>query len=193
MLLLVSTTQYPGGSQHDANAPGFHWQHNYLSNLLNPVAVNGQPNAARPWAVAGVCLLALSGAVFHARFSKKIPHMGAANVVKWAGIAATAFAVLAATPLHDLAVTVAATLTLLSMFYVTVFVFKSKLHLHKVLCVSCMLVIYVCCFIYSTRMGLVYLPILQKASLLMQIAWMLGLTYFTEKEDFQPQAPIAST
>ncbi len=185
ILLWVSTTKYPGGSQHDVNGIGFHWQHNYLSNLLNPVAVNGEPNAAQPWAVAGVIVLALSGAVFFARFSKKIPKKSAANVVKWTGIGAMLFSILVATPLHDMAVMVSGILSLVSIFYITVFVFMTKLHWFKLLCVACMLAIYVCFFVYNWHVGIAYLPMIQKTTLLLQIGWILSLDYFAKAEDFQ--------
>ncbi len=96
--LLTSTTFYPGGSQHDQNSGGFSWQHNYLCNLLNPLAVNGQDNAALPWAIVGMLFLCLAVAVFFVRFSEKMPDKGAAKVVKYAGVGSMFFAVFAATP-----------------------------------------------------------------------------------------------
>lgn len=184
ILLLISTTQYPGGSQNDATAPGFNWRHNYLSNLLNPIAVNGLDNAARPWAVAGVLLLCLSVAVFFIRFSRKIPVKSAANVIQYAGAGGMIFALLAATPFHDEAVMVSGTLLLLSLFYITVFTFKTRLHLLKVFSVLCLLVFYGTCFVYYTSTGLEWLPVLQKTHFLMNIIWILALEYATGKKDF---------
>ena len=183
--LLISTAFYPGGSQHDANAPGFNWQHNYLSNLLNPIAVNKLDNPAYPWAVAGILFLCIAVAVFFVRFSKKIPLKSAANVIKYAGAGGMIFAVLAATPWHDLAVMVSGTLLLLSLFYITVFTFKSGLHLLKAFSVVCLLVLYGCSFVYYTSTHLEWLPILQKTSLVMNLIWILALEYATESEDFQ--------
>ena len=48
-LFLVAAARYPGGSQRDATAPGFAWADNYVSNLFPATAVNGAPNASRPW------------------------------------------------------------------------------------------------------------------------------------------------
>ena len=100
-LLFIATTQYPGGSQHDANAVGFHWQHNYLSNLVSPKAVNGADNTARPWAVAGVLVLCAAMGFCFFRISKKLPSKGgAAAVTRYSGISAMAASALLATPLH---------------------------------------------------------------------------------------------
>ena len=76
VFLIVSTFFYPGGSQYDETAAGFHWQHNYLSNLVNEKAVNGINNTARPWAVLGVFFLTAAVAVFFMRFYKKYPIWG---------------------------------------------------------------------------------------------------------------------
>ncbi len=185
-LLFISTTQYSGGSQADAKSIGFSWRHNYLSNLLNPIAVNGSANSAQAWAVAGVVFLCASATIFFIRFSRKIPVKSASNVVRYAGVGATAFGLGAATPFHDLAVTLSGTLLMLSIFYVTVFVFKSKLHGFKALSVAFLLVLYGSSFVYYTSTGLEYLPLLQKSYIAIAICWILGLEYFTKREDFQP-------
>ena len=185
LLLLISTTQYPGGSQADAGSTGFSWRHNYLSNLLNPIAVNGLANDAQPWAVAGVVFLCISATAFFIRFSRKIPVKSASHVVRYAGVGATAFGLGAATPFHDSAVALSGALLMLSLFYVTVFVFKSKLHGFKVLSVVFLLVLYGSSFVYYTRTGLEYLPLLQKSYLVIAVCWILGLEYFTGREDFE--------
>jgi hypothetical protein len=186
-LLLVSTFFYPGGSQQNEMTVGFDWRHNYLSNLLNPVAVNGHENGARPWAIAGVVVLCAAAAVFFVRFSKKMPVKSASNVIRYAGVGAMVAALFAATPLHDLAVRVSGTLLMLTLFYITVFVFKSRLHLFKILSVICLIALYASSFVYFTQTYLEVLPVLQKASLLLNLALVLGLEYFSETEDFRPQ------
>lgn len=186
LLLFAATTQYPGGSQADANSIGFNWRHNYLCNLLNPVAVNGAPdNPARPWAIAGVLSLCLGVAMFFIHFSKKIPHKNASSVIKFAGAGAMAFGLFTATPFHDLGVTISGTLLMLSIFYITVFVFKSQLHFFKILSALSLLSLYVCTYVYFTQHGLAYLPVLQKLNLGLSIAMVLGLEYFTDGKDFQ--------
>lgn len=184
-LLVVSTFFYPGGSQHDEMSVGFSWRHNYLCNLLNPVAVNGHENGARPWAIAGLLVLCATAAVFFVRFSKKIPAKGASNIIQFAGVGAMVAALLTATPYHYLAVTASGTLLMLTLFYITVFLFKSKLHGFKALAVVCLLALYGSSFVYFTQVQLEWLPVLQKASLLLKIALILGLEYFTAAEDFQ--------
>lgn len=185
-LLFVAMTQYPGGSQQDKNAVGFNWKHNYLCNLVNEKAMNEMVNSARPWAIAGMFFLCFAVAVFFVRFSKKRPNKGAANVIKYAGTGAMIVAVFTATPYHDWAIMISGTLLLLSLFYITVFVFKSRLHWLKVFSVASLIVFFICNYVYYTRSYLEWLPILQKVTLALQLVWILALEYFTEKKDFQP-------
>jgi len=184
LLLFVATRYYPGGSQHDQNSTGFDWKNNYLSNLFSTKAVNGVDNLSVPWAVGGMLFLCISFALFFIEFSKKIPPGSAAKVIKYAGACAMAFGSLAVTPYHDLAIMIGGTLFLLSMFYVTVFVFKSKLLLFKILCIICLLVFYCCNYIYYTRNYLEILPVMQKIGIFIAIVWILSLQYFTTKMDF---------
>jgi hypothetical protein len=185
LLMLLAACHYPGGSPWDKNAIGYDWKNNYLCNLFNEKAVNGLGNTARPWAVAGMLVLSVSFALFFAGFSKKIASRGAAKVIRYAGMSAMFFAFLIVTPLHDPMVTLSGTLALISIFYITVFIFKSKLYFFKLLSVICMLVFYCCNYIYYSGTYLHYLPVMQKLMLAVIIIWIVGLQYFTKKEDFQ--------
>ena len=186
ILLLIATFQYPGGSLHDVRAAGFRWQHNYLCNLTDAKAVNGQPNAAQPWASGAVLLLCISIALFFIRFSTKMPTAGVANVVRYAGLGSMAAALFIITPYHNIAVNISGTLLLLSLFYIAVYVFKSKLYYLKIHSVVSLLVFYATNFVYYAQISLALLPILQKLTLFLVISWLLWLDYGTKKEDFQP-------
>lgn len=60
VLYTMAAAFYPGGSQADAHAKGFSWMHNYWCNLLNEKALNGESNAARPFAWTAMAILLLS-------------------------------------------------------------------------------------------------------------------------------------
>ncbi len=183
LLLLIATVVYPGGSLVDKNTVGFHWSQNFISNLFAEKAINGAENTARMWADAGMVMLSASFAVFFVRFSKKIPNKGAAKVIKYLGAGNMLFNCLIATPLHDIMVVIASTLLLVSLFYITVFVMQTKLHLLKFACVVCMLLYYITMFLYgSTFRG--PLPIMQKVTFLSSILLVLALEYFTTEADF---------
>jgi len=192
LLLFIATLYYPGGSQYDRNAAGYDWKNNYLSNLFGPKAMNGADNASRPWAVAGMFFLCAGIVVFFIEFPKKIPSKGAARVVTWFGAGGMLCAFLAVTPYHDIMITIASTLVLVSMFYITVFVFRSKLHLFKILCVIGLIVPYCCNYVYYTGHYLAFLPIMQKVCIATTITWVLALQYFTTTNDFASKKAVAT-
>lgn len=187
LLLALATVAYPGGSQADAQATGFDWGNNYLCNLFGETAVNGAANSARGWAIAGWLFLCISIAGFFIDFARKIPHRNAATIIRYFGASSMGVAFLAVTPYHDPALTVASFLALVSIFYITVFLFKSRLTYIKGLSVLCLLILYTCNYVYYTQQFLSTLPILQKIGLLVTLIWAIALHYFTQKEDFQPK------
>ncbi|MEP7322565.1 MAG: hypothetical protein ABI761_11630 [Saprospiraceae bacterium] len=82
-------------------------------------------------------------------------------------------------------VTLGDTLGLISIFYITVYVFKTKLFIAKILSLVCLLTIYAGTYIYYTGTLLEILPIVQKTSLALNIIWVLWLEYNTRREDFK--------
>lgn len=190
-LLLIAILVYPGGSQQDAHSTGFDWRQNYISNLFSPLAMNGAVNSSRVWAITGWALLCITVAGFFFEFSKKIPSVGPARIILYTGIAGMLFGILVATPLHDTMVTISGILMLISLFYVAVFVFKSRLTLLKILAIIVILLFEVCNYLYYTRTRLDLLPVAQKATLLSGLVWILSLQYFTKREDFERSSPVS--
>jgi len=184
-LLVIATLYYPGGSQFDKTSIGYDWKNNYISNLFSEKAVNGSDNTSRFWAIGGMIFLSASFAIFFIEFSKKIPAKSSAKIIKYFGAIAMLFTFLIATPLHDTMITIASTMTLVSIFYITVFVFKSRLYLFKFLCIVCLLVFYCSLYLYYSGNYLKFLPIMQKITFAITIILILGLQHFTKKEDFQ--------
>lgn len=185
LLLLVSSLKYPGGSQYDKFTNGFDWKHNYICNLFDEFAVNGDYNASRYWAVAGTFFICASFAFFFVQFSKKLVSRTAASIIKYCGVSAIIAAFLIVTPYHNAMIVLSSTLALISMFYITYYVFKSDLKYFKLLSIICLLISYFCNYIYYTKHYLEFLPIVQKMALGITVVWMLGLEYFTTLEDFE--------
>lgn len=185
LLLVISTSHYPGGTNFDKSTTGFLWTKNYISNLFEEKAVNGMENGARYWAMASMMVLSLSFGAFFVHYSKRIPNKSATNVINYLGVAGMIATFLIATPLHDIMVIVASILFLVCMFYITVFVFRSKLHLFKLLCVIYLIIFYGTLVVYGVLAFRSYLPIIQKVLFASTIFLIIGLNYFTRKEDFK--------
>lgn len=162
--------------------------HNFFSDLLNPVAVNGDPNAARPWAVAGVLAISLSLASFFFRFSERIPHCGSARVVRWSGIAASLFGLLVIIPSqHDIMVLLSGICTLLVFFYLMVLVMPSR-HQHlKIASVAFLALFYLTSAMYFANWMVNLLPVMQKLMLLAEVCWVIWLDNTVEREDMLPR------
>ena len=186
LFLIISTIYYPGGTFENANSEGYDWANNYISNLLRPIAVNGEENTARPFAIFGVLFLTASFGLFFVSFSNRIKIKSASLVIKYLGVLATTLGFITVIPsMHDIMVTMSSILTLLIFFYITVIVIKSRLTLMKVLSILFLLTFYFGAFMYFSRFQLEYMPIMQKVIFAMKIVWVLSLEYLTNKKDLE--------
>lgn len=142
VLIIIASVLYPGGSIVDKNAIGFDWTKNFISNLFAAKAINGSENPARVWATIGIAFHSLGYGIFFIHMAKKITTKNATRVLKAIGTTNILFTFLIATPLHDKMVILSSTLFLIGLFYITVYLLKTKLHLFKWACISCLLIYY---------------------------------------------------
>ncbi len=183
ILIVIATLVYPGGSLLDKNSIGFVWSKNFISNLFQAKAINGSENTSRIWAIIGMAFNSAGYGIFFTNMSKKISERRAANILKLIGAANILFSFLIVTPFHDEMVIISSTLFLIGLFYITVFTLKTKLHLFKFSCIICLLTFYYTLYLYgSGNLGL--LAIMQKVSFTSSMLLVLGLEYFTERDDF---------
>ena len=186
IMLFIAGYLYSGGSTKNINSVGYSFTENYISNLLDYKAVNGVENKARPFGIIGVVLLGLSSGLAFVRLSQKIDSKKYSVVIKYLGLTLIILSALITIPsLHDLMVTLSSIATLLLVFYVTILLIKSKLQLLKFTSIILLVVFYGAAYMYFTKTGLDYLPIVQKIIHILQIIWILGLEYFTIKKDFE--------
>lgn len=184
IFLLIATFLYPGGSILDKNSVGFTWSKNFFSNLFLPKALNGSDNPSRIWAFIGMVFHSIGYGIFFMHTARKIPHKHTELVLKSVGIANMVFTFLIATPLHDLMVTISSTLTMLGLFYITVFILRTKLHWLKFFCIASMILFYLTLFLYGAGdWGL--LAVMQKVTFICFMLLVLAIEYFTKSEDFQ--------
>lgn len=184
LFLIIASSVYPGGSLHDENSTGFDWTKNFISNLFGDKAINGLDNPSRIWAFIGMAFHSLGHGLFFINSSKKMPSKHAANVLKYIGAANIVFNFLIVTSLHDLMIIISSTLTLLGLFYLTVFILKTRLHLLKFSSIICLLIFYYTLYLYgSGDWGL--LAIMQKVSFVCAMQLVLTIEYFTKLEDFK--------
>ncbi len=153
--------------------------------------MNGLDNPGRIWAVIGMAFHAMGYAIFFVRTAQKIPNKHATLVLQCVGYGNVLFDFLIATPLHDVMITVSSTFSLLGLFYITVFLFKTRLQLLKVFAVLCLLLFYFTLYIYGTGQ-VALLAILQKVAALAFMVLALWIEYNTTAKDFVPAAVTAN-
>lgn len=184
IFLLIATSLYPGGSIDDLDSSGFIWSKNFFSNLFNEKAINGDPNPSRIWALTGMAFHSIAYGLFFVHSSSKIPQKHAAYVLKFVGIANMLFTFLIATPLHDYMITISSTLSLLGLFYLTVFILKTKLQFLKAFSIGSLLLFYYTLYLYGAGdRGL--LAVMQKIAFFCFTLLILIIEYFTKSADFQ--------
>ncbi len=154
-----------------------------MSNLFGTKALNGAENPSRIWAYAGMIILPFTYAIFFINMAKKIPEKNAANILKYGGIANIVFTFLTVTSLHDIMLILSTTVFWTCLVIITVFVLKTKLHLFKFFCIITLLVFYYSVYLWGTS-DWNLLPIMQKVNFISSTLLILGLEYFTQKEDF---------
>jgi hypothetical protein len=186
LCLLMASSRYPGGSPRDIHSVGYAWTENYISDMLEYKAVNGSDNASRPLAVTGVVLMGLFTGLAFVRFARKVGIKKYSVVIHGCGIILILFSVLVTIPsLHFLMVNLSIFVNLLVFFYVTFLLVKSDLTVFKFLAVFFLASFYGATYMFSSRTGLEYMPLVQKITHIFQIVWILGLEYFTRPEDFK--------
>jgi hypothetical protein len=183
ILLYIATIKYPGGSFIDKNSIGFDWTKNFFSNLFSVKAINGATNSGRYFAYVGIVIHSLANVLFFVHMSKKVPLPKVAFIIKSLGVLNMFFSVMIATPYHDIMVVLSSASFLAGLFYITFFIFKTKLHWLKLLCLLSFGTFYYTLFLYGAgNWGL--LAIMQKVTFAVSNILILSLEYFTKAEDF---------
>lgn len=182
-LLVIATLNYPGGTDQNMKTLGFSWSENFFSNLFKENALNGATNNARIWAIISMFFYSFSCALFFYNFSKKLVNKIASNFIKYVGILTMPFTFFIATPYHDLMLAISNTLFWACIVCISVYLLKSKLNFFKIYAIICLLIYYYAMYLYISK-DWSSLAVVQKWNNISAILLILGLEYFTDKEDF---------
>ena len=115
--------------------------------------------------------------------SGKIPDRNVGYILRYGSLGNILFTILIVTPLHDLMLNISITLFWTNIVVITVFIFKTKLQIFKILCVGCLLIFYYSIYLWATN-DWELLPTMQKLNFINSTLLILGLEYFTKEEDF---------
>ena len=173
VLYVIATMLYPGGSQVDKNAVGFSWTNNYWCNLLNEYAMNGQPNPAKPVAMAGMFVLCLTLAFFWLLFPGKIGlDRSLTLAIQISGMLAMIIAFFLFTNNnHDLVTNLASIFGLIATGGTFVGLYKTKWFGLFAFGLLNILLVALNNYVYYTKGMIVYLPVIQKISFAGFLIW----------------------
>ena len=177
-LYIIATFNYPGGSQHDPNANGFSWLHNYWCNLLNEQAINGLDNPARPIALAAMLVLCISLAIFWFLF----PIITRLNktlrlLMQISGGLSMITGFFLFTNQHDILVNAASFFGLIAMTITFIGLYRLKWYpLFRFGMVNLILVVLNNILYYGEGLK-TYLPVVQKITFLSFLFWVCCITY----------------
>jgi hypothetical protein len=172
ILYVTATCFYPGGSQVDKNAVGFSWANNYWCNLLNEIAINGKPNPARPFALAGMLVLCFTLAYFWYIFPTFVPlTRNTKYIIQFAGIGSMTIAFFLFTSLHDTISNIAGFLGVIALTGTFVGLWKIKWFVLFGFGMFNLLLVVLNNYVYHTEGLLAYLPVIQKISFAAFLTW----------------------
>lgn len=173
LLYVVAALLYPGGSQVDEKAIGFSWINNYWCNLINERAINGEPNPAKPLAMAGMIVLCVSLAFFWILFPNHINlQTKLKRVIQITGLLAAVIAFLLFTNMdHDLITYLASGFGLIATVGTFIGLYKQRWFGLFLFGLMNMLLVGLNNYVYYTKGLIIYLPVIQKISFATFLIW----------------------
>ncbi len=176
LLFIYSTTLYPGGNSQNLNSVGFDWINNYLCNLMNETALNGQPNPARPFTILGLIILCICMMIFFNQFADTYSKNKFWNrIIKIAGILTMGFAILIATEYHDVMTIISSLFGIFVLIGIIREIYIGKMLIFKITGFICIILLGLNNYIYYSENHLEILPLLQKITFAIVFIWIIGL------------------
>lgn len=173
-LYIIAANYYPGGFNENRTKEGFDWIHNYWCDLLAKNAKNGMHNSGRGFALTGMIMLFSSIAVFW-YYLPQFFHERKLNtfIIRYTGSLSMFILIFIFTQFHDSVIGIGSTISAIPMAATLSELKKHRLKVLYYLGWCCVFLILLNFVIYSTNWRIVYLPVLQKITLLLFLVWIL--------------------
>lgn len=176
LFYILAALNYPGGSWVLPEQNGFSFWHNYLCDLLDVDAINGEPNTARSYAIVSLCLLCL--AIF--LLWSWLPRLFISKSLNQKIMSTSGFLSLLAIPFlalgdHDKIVRIAGVFGLIAFIACALELFKASYRFLFLFELICMLTFLANYYIYETGLFISALPVIQKITFVLFITWFIVL------------------
>tara|TARA_R110001592_G_scaffold366_10_gene2153 strand:+ start:34791 stop:35441 length:651 start_codon:yes stop_codon:yes gene_type:complete len=183
----IAAIHYPGGSWIEPNTNGFSFWNNYLCDLLDIHAINGEPNKGRTFAIIALCLLC-AGIFFLWSLLPKLFETKniIQKIMRVSGYLSIFTIIFLALGNHDIIVRIAGIFAVIAFISCCLELYRAAyktLFLLGVVCIFTFLSNY---YIYETGMFIKALPVIQKITFALYIAWFIGLDIALFRKVRQP-------
>lgn len=176
VLYTISAFKYPGGSWNYIEHSGFSFWHNYLCDLLDDYAINGELNSARFFARAALGILCASLILIWVSLPKLFTTKSFnRTIMVMSGLLSLIITLFLASGTHDLIVRIAGAFGVIAVITCLVELYKIRNYKILILGVFCLIVFSANYFIYETGHFIKILPVLQKITFVTFIGWFVLL------------------
>jgi membrane-associated HD superfamily phosphohydrolase len=181
LLYIIAAINYPGGSWAFIDQNGFSFWHNYLCDLLDEYAINGELNTARFFARAALAVLCVSLILLWYHLPKLFSAKSINRTVMWlAGLLSLVITLFLASGTHDLIVRIAGFFGVIGLFTAVIELYKGHFYGLMIFGLFCLTIFFVNYYIYETSIYIEVLPLIQKITFISFIIWfvLLGVSLY---------------
>ncbi|SMP15869.1 hypothetical protein SAMN06265375_102139 [Muriicola jejuensis] len=178
ILYVLAALSYPGGSATEPTFVGFDFWSNYLCDLLDEFAVNGELNSARFHARAALFALCSGLVLLWFYLPLLFVKRSKLHYLVWStGIVALLILFLMGTHNHDLIVRLSGLFGVTAILTCSMALLRDGFRLLGNLGITCFAVFLLNYFIYETGISITDLPVIQKVTFILCLTWFTGLNY----------------
>lgn len=176
LFYVIAALNYPGGSWVLLDQDGFSFWNNYLCDLLDVYAINGEINSGRSYAIIALSFLCIGLFWLWFYLPKLFTHKSTnQRIMQISGLLSLITIVFLALANHDTVVYVAGFFGVIALISCSIELFKVGYKNLFLLGVLCLLVFIINYYIYESRVFIKSLPVLQKFTFILFISWFICL------------------
>jgi len=176
LLYILAALRYPGGSWIMPQQNGFSFWNNYLCDLLDHNAINGELNTARYFARSSLTVLCLSLALIWYYLPSLFNGKNYNKKIMWlSGIAALVATSFLSSGAHDRTVRIAGFFAVIAFLTCFIELLKARHIKLFVSGIGCLMIFLVNYYIYETGLYIGFLPVIQKITFISFIIWFVML------------------
>ena len=179
LFYILAALKYPGGSWIMPQQNGFSFWNNYLCDLLDQNAINGELNTARYFARTSLTVLCLSLVLLWYYLPSLFKGKNFNKNIMWlSGIAALVTTSFLSSGAHDRTVRIAGFFAVIAFLTCFVELLKARHIKLSVFGIGCLIIFLVNYYIYETGLYIRLLPVIQKITFICFIIWFIMLDVF---------------